>query len=63
LLGRFSPEVDLANSAELPPISSQHSQIEIEQALITFSREQHGGLIAMPHTVTVVPLQKSGCLC
>jgi hypothetical protein len=40
-----------------------HSQIEIEQALITFSREQHGGLIAMPHTVTVVPLQKSGCLC
>jgi len=53
----------LANSAELPPIPSQHSQIEIEQALITFSREQHGGLIAMPHTVTVVPLQKSGCLC
>jgi putative ABC transport system substrate-binding protein len=31
-----------------------HDAAEIEQALSTFSREQHGGLIAMPHTVTVV---------
>jgi putative tryptophan/tyrosine transport system substrate-binding protein len=31
-----------------------HDAAEIEQAVITFSREQHGGLIAMPHTVTVV---------
>ena len=31
-----------------------HDAAEIEQAVTTFSREQHGGLIAMPHTVTVV---------
>jgi len=31
-----------------------HDAVEIEQAVITFSRKQHGGLIAMPHTVTVV---------
>src|SRR5262245_30053181 len=29
-------------------------ELKIEQAVSTFSHEQHGGLIALPHTVTVV---------
>jgi putative ABC transport system substrate-binding protein len=31
-----------------------HNPAEIEQAVIAFSREENGGVIAMPHTVTVV---------
>jgi len=31
-----------------------HNAAEIEHAVITFSSEENGGLIAMPHTVTVV---------